>query len=402
MGPSSEHHSRIEVKNLYIISELVTQKLDWKLTLDEITSLTRSIIIFDNLVVYLVTPQQKNLEVVYARAAGRGRSLEADLLWGETIASTCVQEKQPILQDPPDNAPANRLDQPYILAIPLALGEQCLGSLVFIRFGGPVYTLADVELTKFIAQQISLLIVHQHLREQFNELEEQHQQYRLQDDFVSTITHELRNPLGFIKGYTTTLLRSDTQWDQTTQQEFLKIIDQETDRLQELIDNLLDSARLQSGEMRMLFQMVRLDSVISDVIQRAQLHHPELKITVNLQNTIPPLRGDPRRLAQVFENIVNNAIKYAAGSEILITINSSETHAVLTFQDFGPGIPDKYLPFIFNRFFRSPETPNIHGSGLGLFICKQIIAAHHGEIAASSEVGKGTTFTISLPIRPIP
>ena len=154
--------------------------------------------------------------------------------------------------------------------------------------------------------------------------------------------------------------------------------------------------------MRMLFQMVRLDSVISDVIQRAQLHHPELKITVNLQNTIPPLRGDPRRLAQVFENIVNNAIKYAAGSEILITINSSETHAVLTFQDFGPGIPDKYLPFIFNRFFRSPETPNIHGSGLGLFICKQIIAAHHGEIAASSEVGKGTTFTISLPIRPIP
>ena len=157
------------------------------------------------------------------------------------------------------------------------------------------------------------------MQQEIHELEEQQQQYRLQDDFVSTITHELRNPLGFIKGYTTTLLRSDTQWDQNTQQEFLTIIDQETDRLQELIDNLLDSARLQSGEMRMQFQLVRLDSVLNDVVLRSKLHHPDLNINTNTTGLIQPVRGDPRRLAQVFENIIGNSIKYAPGSEILIT-----------------------------------------------------------------------------------
>ncbi len=178
-----------------------------------------------------------------------------------------------------------------MLGIPLNIGDQCLGAIIMIRFGGPAYSQSNIHLAIFIAQQIALLIERQHLREQFHQLEEQQQQYRLQDDFVSTITHELRNPLGFIKGYTTTLLRSDTQWDQSTQQEFLTIIDQETDRLQELIDNLLDSARLQSGEMRMQFQLVRLDSVLNDVILRARLHHPEINIRFNIESSILPVRA---------------------------------------------------------------------------------------------------------------
>ena len=162
---------------------------------------------------------------------------------------------------------------------------------MIIRFGGPAFAPEDIELAKFIAQQISLLIEREHLQQEYRLLEEQQQQIRLQDDFVSTITHELRNPLGFIKGYTTTLLRSDTQWDQNTQQEFLNIIDQETDRLQELIDNLLDSARLQSGEMRMQFQPVRLDSVLNDVILRAKLHHPELNYSSEYRKPHPAGAG---------------------------------------------------------------------------------------------------------------
>jgi signal transduction histidine kinase len=398
MGPKIAHSGQVEAKTLYMISQKVTKNLEWKPALDEIVVLSRASFIFDNLVVYLITPPKNLTEVVYARAAGRGRSAEADMAWGETIAASAIQSNQSILQEPPEDATVNRLERPFLLAIPLSIGSKSLGAIVLIRFGGPSYTTADVELANFIAQQISLLIERQHLQQEYRQLEEQQQQYRLQDDFVSTITHELRNPLGFIKGYTTTLLRSDTQWDQNTQQEFLNIIDQETDRLQELIDNLLDSARLQSGEMRMQLQPVRLDSVLNDVMLRAKLHHPELNIRLAVESPILPVRGDPRRLAQVFENIIGNSIKYAPGSEILITIKPDNSGVALDFQDFGPGIPEQYLPFIFNRFFRSPDAPNMHGSGLGLYICRQIIQAHSGKIQAKSGEKKGTTISIRLPL----
>ncbi len=398
MGSKTAHPGQVDAKTLYMISQKVTKNLEWKPALDEIVVLSRAVFIFDNLVVYLITPPKNLTEVVYARAAGRGRSAEADMAWGETIAASAIQTNQSIIQEPAEDASVNRLERPFLLAIPLSIGSKSLGAIVLIRFGGPTYSTEDVELANFIAQQISLLIERQHLQQEYHQLEEQHQQYRLQDDFVSTITHELRNPLGFIKGYTTTLLRSDTQWDQNTQQEFLNIIDQETDRLQELIDNLLDSARLQSGEMRMQFQPVRLDSVLNDVMLRAKLHHPELNIRLNIESPILPVRGDPRRLAQVFENIIGNSIKYAPSSEILITIKPDNSGLALDFQDFGPGILEQYLPFIFNRFFRSPDAPNMHGSGLGLYICRQIIQAHSGQIQARSVDGKGTTISIHLPL----
>lgn len=317
--------------------------------------------------------------------------------WGESVATAIVHSHEPVIQEPPADQAQDRMQRPYIAGIPLSSGKKILGAFILIRFGGPRFLSHEIDLAHFIAQQISLLIERQNLQDEFHHLEEQQQQYRLQDDFVSTITHELRNPLGFIKGYTTTLLRSDTQWDQTIQQEFLTIIDQETDRLQELIDNLLDSARLQSGQMPLQFQVVRLDTVLNDVIMRARMHHPTLNIQLVIEKTNLAVHGDPRRLAQVFENIVGNSLKYAPGSPILITIKPAESGVNLLFHDDGPGIPESYLPFVFNRFFRSPDTPQIHGSGLGLYICKQIILAHNGHIQAVSQTGQGTTFTIFLP-----
>jgi signal transduction histidine kinase len=182
--------------------------------------------------------------------------------------------------------------------------------------------------------------------------------------------------------------------------EFLKIIDEETDHMQELIENLLDSARLQAGQLRFQFQLLRLDSVINDVILRTNLHHPELVFRLDFQQPPIPITADPVRLAQVIENLVGNAIKYAPDSDILITIRQKDSKSTILFSDHGPGIPEKYQPFIFDRFFRSPDTPTIHGSGLGLFICKHIIQAHHGEITVISTLGEGTTFQIVLPDQP--
>ncbi len=250
---------------------------------------------------------------------------------------------------------------------------------------------------ELIARLTSSLLESKALQEARTQLESVQRQMRLQDDFVSTISHELRTPLGFIKGYSTSLLREDTQWDDKTQHEFLSIIDEETDRLTHLIEDMLESARLQSHTVKFKFQPLRLDALIRDVTTRIQAHQPELQVDLSCE-VVPPIVGDSVQLTQVFENLFSNALKYSGGSPIMITLRRGPVSLTATFSDRGPGIPEEYLPFIFERFYRVPTGNTATGTGLGLYICKQIVLAHHGKMWAESEVGRGTTFFIELPI----
>jgi len=130
-----------------------------------------------------------------------------------------------------------------------------------------------------------------------------------------------------------------------------------------------------------------------------QAYHKDLVVKMNIETQLPPIVGDPRRLAQVFENLLSNAVKYAPGSEVYIEVKKEVDCAILLVKDHGPGIPEQYLSKVFERFFRNPDhAMEVHGSGLGLFICKQIIDYHNGKISVESEVGKGTTFIIMLPL----
>jgi signal transduction histidine kinase len=233
------------------------------------------------------------------------------------------------------------------------------------------------------------------------ELEDLKRQMQLQEDFVSTISHELRTPLGFIKGYSTSLLRQDTSWDEETQKEFLTIIDEEADRLSLLIENVLESARLQSKTLQLRFQPLRLDGVLRDVILRIRARHRDLDVNAHL-DSVPPVVGDGVRLAQVFENLFTNALKYAPGSPIDILLNQVGDKIVVSFIDHGPGIPKESLPLIFERFYRVRGEKTVTGTGLGLYICKQIIQAHRGKIWAESTPGQGTTFLIELPMNNLP
>jgi signal transduction histidine kinase len=223
--------------------------------------------------------------------------------------------------------------------------------------------------------------------------------WRMQEDFVATVSHDLRTPLGFIKGYTTTLLREDTSWDVETYREFLGIIDEEADRLQALIDNLLDSSRLQSGTMQMQFQKVNMDAVLRDLIQRTQLSDLKIKIVLDIQGADLKVKADPMRLGQVFDNLLSNASKYAPGSKVKVKLKEDDQWVHITVKDEGPGIAEEHLEKIFQRFYRVPETKlKERGSGLGLYICREIIQAHGGRIYAEAEVGKGTAFHLFLPL----
>jgi signal transduction histidine kinase len=354
--------------------------------------------VFDNVAVYLQDEETQNLEIAFARAMGRSRDAEADAAWGEDFAGQVVKKGQLLMRDPRPGIPSDdRLHQAYLLGLPLREGNLVKGAVVFVRFGGPVYEDQHVTMASFAAGLISTLFERAAWIKLQEELRDLKRQMQLQEDFVSTISHELRTPLGFIKGYSTSLLRQDTSWDDETQKEFLTIIDEEADRLSLLIENVLESARLQSKTLPLRFQPIRLDAVLRDVIMRIRSRHKELDVSMELES-VAPISGDGVRLAQVFENLFTNAIKYAPGSPLVVLLSQIEDNLLISFIDHGPGIPKESLPLLFERFYRVRGEKTVTGTGLGLYICKQIILAHRGKIWAESTPGQGTTFFIELPV----
>ena len=369
-------------------------------TLEQFVTALRKEFVFDNVAVYLSDESGKMLDVTYARAVGRARNAEADAAWGEGFASQVVKRGSVLLQDPlSDVPPDDRLHQAYLLGLPLRMDGNVKGALVFVRFGGPPYQEEHIKIASFVASLFAIFFQRVTWNEARTELSDLKRQMQLQEDFVSTISHELRTPLGFIKGYSTSLLREDTSWDVETQKEFLKIIDEEADRLSLLIENVLEAARLQSRTLQIRFQTLRLDAVVRDVITRLRVRHKNLDVSMDLKNT-PSIQGDGVRLAQVFENLFTNAIKYAPNAPITILLEQVGDKVFISFIDRGPGIPKESLELIFDRFYRVRSEKSVTGTGLGLYICKQIIEAHRGKIWAESTPGEGTTFFIELPINP--
>ncbi len=388
------------LKSLQKLFQSVETQGNWKVALDTLLGALRHRFVYDNVSVYLADPQSRLPEVIYARAVGRGKHAEADGTWGEGIAGLAMKKEAPVLIDPGEALPgADRLSQAYVLGVPLRIGDRLSGSLVFVRFGGPEYLPEHVSLASLIASWTASLLERKALQEARTELESVQRQMRLQDDFASTISHELRTPLGFIKGYTTSLLREDANWDLQTQREFLTIIDEEADRLTGLIENMLESARLQSKTIQFKFQPLRLDALIRDVTLRVTTHKRDLQVNFDFE-PIPAIQGDGVRLSQVFENLFGNALKYAPGSPIDISLRNEDKVLHAAFRDHGPGISEDFLPFLFERFYRVPGERTVTGTGLGLYICKQIILAHHGKIWAELILDEGTTFHIQLPADP--
>jgi len=382
----------------FLLSKLAAECGPWKPGLDKFFNQARKSFIFDNLVIYSPGSETNPADVIYARSIGRGKSAEAEVAWGASIVTRVLSEKKVVIEIPQNYDQKDRLQHPYVLGLPIFVTDGLVCALVFIRYGGPEYSTKDQETASFLSDLVSSILRQKYLAELTEMLETEKNTSRLQFDFINTISHELRSPLGFIKGYATTLLRDDTQWDRSTQVDFLQIIEREANNLTELIDNLLDSSRLQSGLMKFNFQVVRIDSLLRDEINRAILAKPEQVIELDCDSDIPTIVGDARRLAQVFDNLLSNARKYAPGAKIKIKVTHNDHEMKISFSDNGPGIPKIYLPRIFTRFFRVPEnTLQEHGSGLGLSICKQIIELHNGTITVDSDQ-KGTVFTIILPL----
>lgn len=388
-----------ELNAVYAIARIVAETFDTDSGLDAVLRLARTIFIFDTAALYLQDEESEELEPAYARALGRGRSQEADLAWGEPAAIEAFETEQTILRQEDAGASIKgRERRRDFLGLPLLVGGRCVGSLVFGRFGGPAYPPEHIRLAEFVAWHVGQLLENRRLARRIASLEAQRELARMQDEFISTISHELRTPLGFIKGYVTTLMREDTTWDEEKRAEFLRIIDDESDRLRELIDNLLDSSRLESGSLSMTLEPARLGPILRGAVQRIQSAHEDMQVTLEIPDDLPIQRIDSTRIAQVLDNFLNNAQKYAPEANVTVRTTLHEDNVVVEVIDDGRGIDADHTPHLFERFYRVPQETSKRGTGLGLYICRKIIEAHSGEIGVESTIGRGTRFYFTLPL----
>ena len=214
----------------------------------------------------------------------------------------------------------------------------------------------------------------------------------LKSTFVSVVSHELKTPVALIKGYANTLAREDADWDAATVREGLQVIGEESDRLNALINNLLDTSRIQAGGFKLERGDVALSKLVAGVIESFRPQTDKHHFVLDFPPDFPLVLGDEERLRQVFVNLVSNAIKYApAGGEIRIGGWSDGATVTAYVADQGIGIPAGEQGKLFQRFYRvdSSLRRSTQGAGLGLFLCRSIVEAHGGRIWLRSEPGRG-------------
>ena len=220
---------------------------------------------------------------------------------------------------------------------------------------------------------------------------------KAKNDFISSVSHELRTPLAAIGGWTETIAVDFS--DKETMAQGLNIIHKETMRLTQMVEELLDFSRIESGRFKLQTEIFDMRGELYDAvfIYRMALKEAGMAIEYDESDTPIIVNGDKHRLKQVFLNVIDNAAKYGAdGEKIAITIVAYEDFGVVQIRDFGQGIPADELPFVKKKFFKGSSKQR--GAGIGLAVCNEIVTMHNGELNIDSDYGEGTTVSIYIPL----
>jgi signal transduction histidine kinase len=215
------------------------------------------------------------------------------------------------------------------------------------------------------------------------------------------VSHELRTPLAAIYGAALTLQRDDVRLEESQRTGLLDVIASEADRLARIVNDILWASRLDSGQMGVTIESCDATKLARQVVDALGHHAPSsVALRIDAPDDLPPVAADPDKLRQVLTNLVDNAVKYSPdGGTVTVTVTTSGNRIRFRVDDEGLGVPPAEQARIFEKFFRlDPQlTRGVGGTGLGLYICRELVQRMHGRIWVSSDGRRGSTFTVELP-----
>jgi signal transduction histidine kinase len=281
---------------------------------------------------------------------------------------------------------------------PLQLGTRSVGALSLARQEPASFRPDEVELVtllgRLVASAVQNLRTHEAERTTLAELR---RLAALRADFVSLVSHELRGPMAAVIGSALTLQQRWRELRPEQREAFLAVIADETTRLSVLVGDVLDTSRIEAGTFGYTFSDVDLAEIVRDAVAAAEIGQDEVRLTTDLAQSLPHVRGDADRLRQLVDNLISNAVKFsAAGGEVRVQARADDGRVIVRVDDDGPGIPLEEQDEIFEKFGRAVGSTK-PGTGLGLFLARSFAEAHGGSLEVDSTPGEGSAFTLTIP-----
>jgi two-component system sensor histidine kinase KdpD len=287
-----------------------------------------------------------------------------------------------------------------VLYLPIRTVGRTIGVLeVTGRPGGGRFRAEDEQLLTSFANQAALAIERARLTRAAAGAQALAESDAFKSTLLAAVSHDLRTPLAVIRASSTALLDTSVSWTDEARSELLHAIDEEAERLNRMVGNLLDLTRLDGSVLHPDREWYDVAELVADVTHRPGLRLAEHPLTLEIEPNLPLVYFDYVQIAQVLANLLENAVKYTPPGTPIIVMARREVDAVeIAVRDTGPGIAASDIPRLFDAFFRAVADRRTPGAGIGLAICKGFVEAHGGRIEVKSTVGAGTTFRFTLPV----
>jgi len=339
-----------------------------------------------------------------ALGLARASSMTPKLLLGEGAGPTSERRGSPgpwIRVLPPHLPGQPGLASDRLREVPVRLGDGTVGLISLVRQPQAApFTAADDRLLSAVGNQLAIAIERTRLREEAAEAEILRRTDELKTALLNTVSHDLRTPLASIIASASSLLQQDVQWTEDERRGFARAIEEEGERLNRLVGNLLDLSRIQAGSLVPQRSWYDLSALVDDVLGRLRFVTSRHRLVVSLEEELLPVFLDYILIDEVLANLIGNAVKYTPpGSEIAIRATRDNDEVQVEVADTGPGIPPEALPRLFEPFYRvQREGQTARGTGLGLAVAKGLVEAHGGHIWAENREGGGASFVFTLPL----
>ena len=393
---------------LNTIGKIISENLDARVILQEVTDATTEITGAEFGAFFYNTIDERGEAFMLFTLSGAPREAfekfgmpRNTAVFNTTFSGKGIVRSDDIRKDPRygHNLPHHGIPEGHLpvvsyLAVPvISSSGVVLGGLFFGHPEPGVFTLEHEAIVDNIASQAAVALDNSKYFEEVKALSAK------KDEFIALASHELKTPLTTIKGYLQILEKSEQN---DRDRLFIGKISNQVDKLNTLISDLFDVSKIEAGKLQLFMESFDLQELVTEIIETFQYTDKSHRIILQSDGKPLPLEADKARIEQVMLNLLTNAIKYSPkANEVLVTIESTESTVTVRVKDEGIGLSTEHQKKIFSRFYRAEGTANIAGLGLGLYLTKEIIDRHHGQIAVKSEPGKGSTFFFTLPLKPI-